>query len=218
MTILIADRHAVIREGLRQFLAQEFPQAKIHLSAAPRHTLESLRLGQFDLLLLDLFLPGGDGVGLLRVVRRSYPHLAILVVGTVPEEELGLSILRAGAGGYLQKQTTPKILSKAVRKILSGGKYVSATMAERLALEASRGGRPLHKNLSTRELQVLRLVAGGQCLKEIAGDLSLSVKTVRTYRARLLEKLHLQSDVDLVYYALDHHIVERNTAPSFPLK
>jgi len=172
-------------------------------------TLEALRRENFDLLLLDLFMPGGNGITILREVRLAYPRLPILAVSSAPEEQLGLRVLRAGANGYLDKQAAAESLVQAVRKVLGGGNYVSANLAEKLATEACRGDHPLHKNLSGREFQIMHLVVEGRSLKEIAGNLSLSVKTVRTFHARLLGKLHLQSDVDLVHYVLDHSLVEK---------
>jgi len=214
--ILIADDHAVVREGLKQLLAEEFPHAEFRGSATIAETVESLRQRNWDMLVLDLFMPDGNGLGVLQEVRQNHPRLPVLVLSSAPEEQLGVRVLRAGASGYLDKQTAPEHLVRAVRKVLGGGKYVSATLAEQLAVEAGRGGRPLHEKLSDREFQVLHLLVTGRSLKEIAGDLSLSVKTVRTFRARLLKKLHLQSDVDLVHYAMNHGLLEKMTAPQFP--
>lgn len=214
--ILIADDHAVVREGLKQLLAEEFPQAEFCGSATIPETLKCLGEQCWDILVLDLFMPGGNSLGVLQEARQNHPRLPVLVLSSAPEEQLGVRVLRAGASGYLNKQTAPEHLVKAVRKVLGGGKYVSATLAEQLATEAGRGGQPLHEKLSDREFQVLHLVVMGRSLKEIAGDLSLSVKTVRTFHARLLQKLHLQSDVDLVHYALDHRLVEKRAAPQFP--
>ncbi len=214
--ILIADDHAVVREGLKQLLAEEFAQAEFRGSTTIPETLEALRERRWDVLVLDLFMPGGSGLDVLHEIRQNHPRLPVLVLSSAPEEQLGVRVLRAGASGYLNKQTAPEHLVQAVRKVLGGGKYVSATLAEQLATEAGRGAKPLHEKLSDREFQVLHLVVMGRSLKEIAADLLLSVKTVRTFRARLLEKLRVQSDVDLVHYALDHRLVEKNLFPRFP--
>jgi DNA-binding NarL/FixJ family response regulator len=155
-------------------------------------------------------MPGGSGLDVLRESRRTHPQLPVLVLSTAPEEQLGVRVLRTGASGYLNKQAAPEHLVQAVRRILGGGKYVSPSLAEQLATEAGRS-RPLHEKLSDREFQVLYLLVKGRSLKEIAGDLSLSVKTIRTFRARILAKLSLQSDVDLVHYALQHRLVEKRT-------
>jgi DNA-binding NarL/FixJ family response regulator len=206
--ILIADDHAIVREGLKQLLAEKFPGAQFHGAATISETLDSLRKHHWDMLVLDLFMPGGNGLGVLEDVHHNYPWLPVLVLSSAPEEQLGLRVLRAGASGFLNKQTAPEHLVDAVQKVLGGGKYLSPKMAERMAFDAARGGQPLHEHLSGREFQILHLVVSGRSLKEIAGDLRLSVKTVRTFHARLLEKLHLQSDVDLVHYALNHGLVE----------
>lgn len=214
--ILIADDHAVVREGLKQLLAEEFPKADFSSSATISETIALLREGRWDLLLLDLFMPGGNGFDILEEVRQNFPRLPVLVLSSAPEEELGVRVLRAGAGGYLDKQTAPERLVQAVRKVLAGGKYVSDGLAEQLAAEACHEGRPLHERLSSREFQILRLVVQGQSIKEIAGGLSLSVKTIRTFRSRILAKLHLQCDVDLVHYALEHSLVEKRLLPPSP--
>lgn len=210
--ILIADDHSVVREGLKQLLAEDFPQAEFFGSATIPETLELLRVGQWDLLVLDLFMPGGNGFEVLHEVRQNHRSLPVLVLSSAPEEQLGVRVLRAGASGYLDKQTAPECLAQAVRKVLDGGKYVSAALAEQLASEANQSDRPMHESLSNRELQILHLVVKGESLKAIAGTLSLSVKTIRTFHSRLLAKLRLHSDVDLVHYALDHGLVEKRAS------
>src|SRR5271157_954118 len=165
--ILIADDHPVVRKGLEQLLAEAFPQAEFGGSATISETLQSLRQRRWDVLVLDLFMPDGNGLGVLQEVRRNHPRLPVLVLSSAPEEQLGVRLLRAGASGYLDKQTAPEHLVQAVRKVLEGGKYVSATLAEQLATEAGRGGQPLHEKLSEREFQVLHLVVMGRSLKEI---------------------------------------------------
>jgi two-component system, NarL family, invasion response regulator UvrY len=216
--ILVADDHAIVRTGLRQILEEEFAGSEFHGADTISATLALLREQRWDILVLDLFMPGGNGLGFLNQVHQQYPRLPILVLSSAPEEQLGVCVLRAGASGFLNKQTAPEHLVQAVRKVLGGGKYVSAALAEQLAREAGGSGQPLHDRLSDRELQVLHLVVTGRSLKEIAGELRLSVKTIRTFRTRLLEKLHLQSDVDLVHYALDHSLVEMRVASKFPLE
>lgn len=208
--IMIADDHAVVRAGIKQILTEAFPEAQFHEAATVPETLKSIRARGCDLLVLDLFMPGGSGLDVLRELRRTQPELPVLVLSTAPEEQLGVRVLRAGASGYLNKRAAPEHLVQAVRRILGGGKYVSPALAEQLATEAGRS-QPLHEKLSEREFQVLHLLVKGRSLKEIAGDLSLSVKTIRTFRARVLAKLGLQSDVDLVHYALQHRLVEKRT-------
>jgi two-component system, NarL family, invasion response regulator UvrY len=181
--VLIADDHAVVREGLKQLLAESLPHVEFVEAAAIPETLEFLRKEQWNLLLLDLFMPGGSGLTVLDEVRLSHPKVPILVISCVPEEVMGLRVLRSGASGYLDKQAAARNLVQAVCKVLEGGTYLSGTMGERLASTACRNNVPLHEKLSGREYQVLHLVAGGQCLKEIAEGLFLSVKTVRAFHA-----------------------------------
>ncbi|HUD45502.1 MAG TPA: response regulator transcription factor [Candidatus Baltobacteraceae bacterium] len=211
--ILIADDHAVVREGLKQLLAEDFPHAEFCGSTTIAGTLAAIQKGPWDLLVLDLFMPDGNGFGILQEVRDNYPRLPVLVLSSASEEQLGLRVLRAGASGYVSKQTAPERLVQAVRKALGGGKYVSGALAEQLAAKACRGDQPLYETLSDREFQILHLVVEGRALKEIAAVLSLSVKTVRTFHTRVLGKLHLRSDVDLVHYALDHGLVEKRVSP-----
>ncbi len=206
--ILIADDHAVVRVGLKQLLAGNFPWAEFHETGTVPETLESLRLYYFDLLMLDLFMPGGSGFDILHEIRQAHLRVHVLVFSTAPEDPLGLRVLRAGAGGYLNKQSALGFIVPAIRKVMAGGKYISTALAEHLAAEAEHDGRPLHDTLSDREYQVLHLMVTGRPLKQIAGSLSLSVKTIRTFRERILKKLGLQSDVELVHYALEHHLVE----------
>jgi two-component system, NarL family, invasion response regulator UvrY len=214
--ILIADDHATVREGMKQLLAEEFPQTEFCTAATIPETLELLRDARWDLLALDLFMPGGNGFVVLEDVRQNHPRLPVLVLSSAPEEQLGVRVLRAGASGYLDKQTAPERLVQAVHKLLAGGKYISPALAELLAAEAGRGDRPLHERLSNREFQILSLVVEGRSLKEIAGALSLSVKTIRTFHARLLGKLRLHSDVDLVHYAMNQGLVEKHLYPPHP--
>jgi DNA-binding NarL/FixJ family response regulator len=206
--ILIADDHAVVRAGLKQMLARAFPMAEFQETATVPETLASLQQSCFDFLMLDLFMPGGSGFDVLHQIRQTHPRVPVLVFSAAPEDPLGLRALRAGASGYLNKQTALRLIVPAIQKVMAGGKYISAALAEHLAVEVERDGHPLHDKLSEREYQVLHLIVTGHPPKEIAGCLFLSVKTVRTFRARILEKLHLQSDVDLVHYALEHLLVE----------
>ena len=204
--ILIADDHAVVRAGLRQILTEAFPAARFLECDDFPETLKSIRERGCDLVVLDLFMPEGNGLEVLRELRESHTHLPVLVLSSAPEEQMGVRVLRTGASGYLNKQAAPEHLVQAVRKVLGGGKYVSPALAEQLATEAGHS-QPLHEKLSARELQVLHLVVKGRSIKDIAGELSLSQKTIRTFHARILAKLHLQSDVELVLYAQQQFLV-----------
>jgi two-component system, NarL family, invasion response regulator UvrY len=213
MRILIADDHAVLREGLRQILAEAFPDAEFGGAGTTSETLEYLGNRHWDILVLDVFMPGRSGLEVLHEVRQNYPRVPVLVLSSAPEEQLGLRVLKAGASGYLNKQTAPQELVRAVRKILAGGKYITEELAEKLVVGVGRAGRLAHEGLSDREFQVMQLVLAGRSLKEIAGELSLSVKTIRTFHTRLLGKLALKNDVELVHYALEHGLVRRTVLP-----
>ena len=204
MKILIADDHAVLRKGLRQILAEALPDAEIDEAGTTSDALEQLSRQSWDVLVLDIFMPGRTGLEVLHEVRQQQPKLPVLVLSSAPEEQLAVRVLKAGASGYLNKQAAPEALVKALRKILAGGRYVSDALAERLAVEIVRKDRRGTDALSDREFTVLRLIVAGRSIKEIADELSLSVKTVSTYHTRIWEKLGVHSDVDLVHYAVTH--------------
>ncbi len=204
MKILIADDHALLRTGLKQILLEEFSVAQIGEAGTTAETLAMLASQTWDLLVLDIFMPGRTGLEVLHDVRLLQPDLMVLVLSSAPEEQLALRVLKAGARGYLNKQTAPENLIKALRKIMAGGRYVSEALAERLALEMTRTVRSGADALSDREFTVLRLLVAGRSLKEIADELAVSPKTVSTYHTRIWEKLGVRSDVDLVLYAVAH--------------
>ena len=209
MKILIADDHEVVRHGLRDILCREFGKLKTAEAKDSREAVELLAQQDWDLLLLDINMPGRCGLDVLADARRLRPKTPVLVLSAYPEEEFALRAFKLGAAGYLNKQSAADELLVAVKKALAGGKYVTAALAEKLA--ASLGGelqQAPHEALSNREMQVLRLVATARTIKEIAAELALSEKTVATYRARIAEKLGLGSNVELARYALQHKLVE----------
>ena len=208
MKILLADDHAILREGLMQLLAREFPKATFAEAATARETLDCLARQRWDVLVLDIFMPGRSGLDVLCAVRQQYPDLPVLVLSSAPEEQLAVRVLKGGARGYLNKQAAPEELVKAVRKLLAGGHYTSTALAERLVAEIGRTDRSAQEQLSDREYTVLRRLAGGRSLKDIAAELSLSPKTVSTYRVRILAKLHLTKTAELIRYALEHGMHE----------
>ena len=214
--ILIADDHAIVRSGLKQLLAEELPEAQFFFSTTISGTLEQLRQENWDLLLLDIFMPGGNGFIVLKDIRQNHPRVPVLVISSAPTEQVGLLALRAGACGYFDKQAPSEQLVQAVRQILGGGRYLSPTLSQQLGAEVFRKNEPRLEDLSKREIEVLHLLIRGQSVKEIAGALARSVKTIRTFRARILEKLHVQSDVDLVHYALARGLLETPTLPQIP--
>jgi two-component system invasion response regulator UvrY len=207
MKILIADDHAVLRKGLRQILAEDFPDAQIGEATTSTETLDLLARQRWDALILDIFMPGRSGLEVLYEVRRHQPDLPVLVLSSAPEEQLAVRVLKARASGYLNKQAAPEELIRALRKILAGGRYVSGTLAEQLAVALVPSDQSKPGILSDREFEVLRLVVVGKSVKEIAGELSLSAKTVSTYHTRIWEKLGVHNDVELIHYAVAHGLV-----------
>lgn len=207
--ILLVDDHEIVRRGLKQLLKEEYPQAVFDEAiGVPQFRALALK-SEWDLVLLDINLPGGSGLELLTDVKRQRPKTAVLMLSSYPEEEFAIRAFKLGADGYLTKSSVSDEMLTAVRKVLSGGKYVSAALVEKLAFAL---GGPLeqlpHETLSPRELEVLRQVALGKTIKEIATGLALSEKTVATYRSRVSEKLNLSTNVELARYALQHHLVD----------
>ncbi|MEQ1858302.1 MAG: response regulator transcription factor [Chthoniobacteraceae bacterium] len=209
MKVLIADDHAVVRRGLRGLLAEEFGKLKVGEAVDAHEASALLANGKWDLALIDINMPGRSGLDVLIEARRLHPRLPVLILSAYPEEEFALRAFKLGAAGYLNKQSAPDELLVAVRKVMAGGKYVTAALAEKLA--ASLGGelhQAPHEALSAREMEVLRLVAIGRTIKEVATALGLSEKTIGTYRTRVSEKLGLSTNVELARYALQHRLVE----------
>ena len=171
--------------------------------------LEKARSEACDVLVLDMAMPGPSGLDILKEVRATHPNLPVLILSMHPEEQFAVRLLKAGASGYLNKESAPEELVKAIRKVVAGGKYVSPVLAERLALDISAdSNRPLHATLSDREFQVMCLMASGKTVTEIAEALSLSVKTVSTYRGRILEKMNLTTNAEVIRYAIQNHLVD----------
>lgn len=211
--LLICDDHALVRAGLRQILA-EAPDLEVAGEAADGPAaLREVRRGGFDVVLLDIALPGRDGLDVLKQVRQEVVQLPVLMVSTYPEKQYALRCLRLGAAGYLNKGASPAELVAAVRKVAQGGMYVSPGVAETLARAARQPAeQPPHELLSAREYQVFGLIAAGKSLTQIAAALSLSVNTVSTYRARVMEKIATQNDVETALYAVRHHLVSMSAA------
>lgn len=206
--ILVADDHAIFRRGLKETLRSQFPKAAFGEAKTAEEAVEHIRQKDWDIVVLDISMPGRTGLEILREVKTLRPSLPILILSMYPEEQFARRALRAGASGYLTKESVPEELTEAVRKVLRGGRYVSVNLAERLASDLGRrSDAPLHERLSDREFQVLRMIASGMTVKHIAEKLEVSVKTVSTYRARVLLKTGLRSTADLVRYAVQSGLV-----------
>jgi DNA-binding NarL/FixJ family response regulator len=209
MRVLIADDHPLVRRGLRDLLLDHFPAAEIVEAGDAREALAAIAEGSWQLALIDLNLPGRGGLDLLRDLKHLRSEIPLLVVSAHTEEEFALRALKLGAAGYVSKQSAPDVLVGAVKKVLSGGRYVSAAVAEKLAQAMAEGwSLTPHENLSLREMQVLQRIAGGRSVKEIAGELALSEKTIATYRSRISAKLGLGTNVELTRYAMQHGLTE----------
>jgi two-component system, NarL family, invasion response regulator UvrY len=207
--ILIADDHLLIREGLKKVLKEAIDMKVVKEAVNAAEMLAILKEGEIDLVILDISLPDKSGLEVLQDLRRDYPKLPVLILSAHPEERFAVRALREGAAGYLTKESAPQELIQALRKIVQGRKYVSPSLAERLAIDIKNPAmKPPHETLSSREYQILRLVAGGKSSKEIAADLSISVNTVNTYRARMQEKMGMKTDAELIRYALENHLID----------
>ena len=203
MRILIVDDHAMVREGLKRILLDEFKDATFGEAANTTEALDQIWKKKWDIALLDITMHGRTGLDVLKEIRASAFKVPGLVLSAHPEEQYAVRVLKAGAAGYLTKESAPQELCRALRKVCSGGKYITPTLAEQLAAEVQSSGRPVHESLSNREYQVMLLIAAGKVPKEIGDELSLSVKTVGTYRTRILEKLKLKNNAELMRYVLE---------------
>jgi len=209
MRILIADDHPLVRQGLKQLLAAEPDMTVVGEAKNADETLELARSLEWDVLILDYSMPGGNGLVVLKEIKRSYPRRPVLILSMHPEDSIAISVLRAGAAGYINKECASEELTVAIRKAVSGGKYVSTSLAEKLALELEDGTRARpHESLSDREYRVMWMLASGKSITHIAEELFLSPNTISTYRIRILKKLKLEHNADLVRYAIKHRLME----------
>lgn len=207
--ILIADDHTIFREGLKHILAECSDVIVTDEASNGREVLDKIWNNEYDMVLLDISMPGMTGLEALKQLKNDKPRLSVLVLSMHPEEQYAVRALRAGASGYLTKESAPDELITAIRKISQGRKYITSSLAERLASEVEADSeKPLHDILSDREYQVLRMIASGSTIKQIAEELSLSIKTVSTYRTRIMEKMKMKTNAELMHYALKHQILD----------
>ena len=207
--VLVADDHAVVRRGVLQILIEAPVKITADEAANGAEVLQAVRANDYDVLLLDMGLPDISGLEVMRRLRDIKPDLRVLILSMYPEDQYALRVLKAGAAGYLTKESAPEELVTAIQKVYRGGKYVTQTLAERLLADLGPEGVSLpHESLSDREHQVMRKLASGKSVSEIARILNLSPKTISTYRARVLEKLDLKSTAEIIRYAIKHGLVE----------
>lgn len=205
--VLVADDHPVVRRGVKQILAEE-PDMEVGGEArTAQETLELARTGEWDVVVLDITLPDRSGLEILKELRQARPRLPVLVLSIHPEDQFAVRVLKAGGAGYLTKETGPEALAQAIRKVVGGGRYISPSLGESLAADLAAEDRPPHETLSDREYQVLRLIGSGRTVSQIAAELRLSVKTVSTYRTRILEKMRMTSNAELTHYAIRNRLV-----------
>jgi DNA-binding NarL/FixJ family response regulator len=206
--ILVADDHAIVRAGLKQYVSDTPDIIVADEASSGNEALNKALNNDYDIVLLDISMPELNGLDVVKQIKSQKPEMKILILTIYPEEQYAMRAIKAGASGYLTKDSAPQELIMAIRKVASGGKYISSSFAEKLAFSLNRDqARPLYQSLSDREYQIMCMIANGKRLNEIARDLSLSVKTVSSYRSRLLSKLNLKSNTDIVRYTLDNHLL-----------
>jgi two-component system invasion response regulator UvrY len=209
ISILVADDHAILRRGLSDILARELEGVVCAEAGNAQEVVAQVQRRPCDLVILDITMPGRSGLDLLKDLKQLRPELPVLILSMHPEDQYGKRVLKAGAAGYMNKETAPKELVKAVRRVLAGGRYVSEALAEKLAFDLSAGAaNQCHEMLSHREFEVLRMIASGKTISRIAEELHLGVTTVSTYRVRILEKLGLENNSELIRYALQNRLIE----------
>ncbi len=208
ISVLIADDHTIFRAGLKQILDEVPDITAIDEASNGQEVLARLAQAQYDVILLDISMPGESGVETIKQIKSIRPEQTVLVLSMHPEEQYAFRVLRAGASGYVTKENTPDKLISAIRKVAIGGRYISSKLGEELALRFDKEFRaPRHEQLSDREYQVMIMIASGKTLQEIAGELALSAKTVSTYRSRMLEKMYMKTDAELANYAHQHSLI-----------
>jgi len=206
--ILVADDHAIVRRGLRQIVADESDMQVVGEAQTTQEILDLARQEEWDVIVLNISMPGRGGFEALKALKQTHSKRPVLVLSMYPEDQFAVRAFRAGAAGYMTKESAPEELVQAIRKVVRGGKYVSPSLAEKLAAELGEDAeRPPHEALSEREYHVLCLLASGKTVTQIAAEMSLSVKTISTYRVRLLEKMRMRTNAEVTRYAIEHRLI-----------
>jgi len=206
--ILIADDHTVVRRGLRQILLDAFPSAHVEDVGDAEDLLKKVMLEEWDIVISDISMPGRSGLDVLQQLRQNYPKLPILILSVHPEDQYAIRVLKAGASGYLTKDSAPEELVNAINRVMLGKKYITPSIAEKLANTLDQDGdKSAHEYLSDREFEVLKLLAAGRSVSDIAEQISLSATTVSTYRSRIMTKMNLKTNADLTLYAIEHKLI-----------
>lgn len=206
--ILVADDHTVVRRGLRQILLEGFPGALVEEVGDAEDLIKNVVKSSWDVVISDLSMPGRSGLDALQQIKQLHPNLPVLILSIHPEEQYALRVLKSGASGYLSKDMAPDELVNAVQKVMLGKKYISESVAEKLAATLDQDhNKPLHEYLSDREFNVLKMLAAGRSVSEIAESLFLSVTTVSTYRSRIMAKMNLKNNAELTLYSMEHKLL-----------
>jgi len=207
--VFIADDHALIREGIKNLLSPLSDIKLVGETANPYEIIEQIKINKCDVLILDLSMPGKNGLDVLKEIKSIFPETKILIMTMMPEDQFAKRTLKAGASGYLTKESAPDELITAIRRIASGRKYVSQSLAEKLAQDLDdTAEKPIQDLLSDREFQVMKMMAAGKSQTDIAIELSISVSTVNTYRSRILEKLNLKTNAELIHFAYQNNLIK----------
>jgi len=209
ISVLVADDHPIVRKGLKQILEETSEIVVTAEAGSGQEAVDKINSQDFNVVLLDISMPGIGGLEALKLIRQFRPALPVLILSMHPEEQYAFRAMKNGASGYLTKDSVPDELISAVKKVYQGGKYITLALAERLAVEIETDGeKPLHRYLSDREYQVLLAIAEGKTLRSISEELFLSPKTISTYRARILEKMRMKTNADITHYVIKNHLLE----------